>query len=921
MRFSGTRGITRSRVPLIAMLALAAIGMAGCDGDDGKDGSDGSAGPTGPAGPAGPTGPTGPAGPSPEIPGSSAGLLRGDITNISIASGKVTVEFEVKDKAGNPLTLATPSQFEFGLAKLMPRTDLRPQYWQSLVQFSTKSSSPATAATVLRPSTERADTNAALTNFGDIVAVAGKPGTYSYTFCTNIVDVGTFKYYGNTGAPSAAACGVSTGAGAISSSAGTAILNAMDLTFGPAATYRIYIGSRNPSTQPVRYNYNAVKDFEGGTPGTPLATLANQVVTDANCGACHGDSENRTSLRFRNLESTDATANIHGGNRFESQSCVICHNSSWFDSAGSTDTNWVTELDLPQLVHKLHSGDEEYLEGRYKHLHFYPQAITNCRTCHDNQQPLLASVQPAGRPDSEKNAWKERVSQQACNTCHDVNFQGGHFIVQNDNSRCLDCHDPASSVAPATAHITTPNISTPNSPELLAGYKKLQYEIASVTVEAATRRPIVKFRVQYQDRDPATGLPDGVWKNLDVKSGQFGDGTTFTGGPSFRIAWSAPLSTPVDPSNGPAVAAPQDYNNAGITTGGRTYFGNTVLTNTPASGTTPEFVAAEVFESNWTRAAYDQPGSVTLASIVATLPAMDASGYFTTPPLSVAFPADSTLRAVAMEGGFTFGPPLPGATSAPNNVAKAVIKSVDGSATAKRRDVTNDDACLLCHERLILHGGSRVDNPDQCVICHNTEMTSSNTFAGYMKANPAYNPTLPKSSSNRLYVSATAGEAGAFEVFGEKTMNLKDMLHLLHGQGFNSEEFNFLRSNPNAAGGGAGAYVFGEVRYPGRLDDCQTCHTASGYTALPPSDALWTVYNAFAGLSAGVLPVAPPSFANQMTRLAPTTAACGTCHDDASDRAHFSLNTSLAIGAESCDVCHGPGRTADVAVAHGARNQ
>jgi len=58
-----------------------------------------------------------------------------------------------------------------------------------------------------------------------------------------------------------------------------------------------------------------------------------------------------------------------------------------------------------------------------------------------------------------------------------------------------------------------------------------------------------------------------------------------------------------------------------------------------------------------------------------------------------------------------------------------------------------------------------------------------------------------------------------------------------------------------------------------------------------------------------------------MTRLAPTTAACGTCHDDASDRAHFSLNTSLAIGAESCDVCHGPGRTADVAVAHGARNQ
>jgi len=55
MKSTVARGITRSRVPLIAVLALAAIGIVGCSGDDGK---------TGPAGPAstvpGPTGPTGP---------------------------------------------------------------------------------------------------------------------------------------------------------------------------------------------------------------------------------------------------------------------------------------------------------------------------------------------------------------------------------------------------------------------------------------------------------------------------------------------------------------------------------------------------------------------------------------------------------------------------------------------------------------------------------------------------------------------------------------------------------------------------------------------------------------------------------------------------------------------------------------------
>ncbi|MCM2312764.1 MAG: hypothetical protein NDI84_15330, partial [Steroidobacteraceae bacterium] len=60
MRFSGARGITRTRVPLIAMLALAAtIGLAGCEGDDGKDGATGPQGPTGSTGVTGPTGPTG----------------------------------------------------------------------------------------------------------------------------------------------------------------------------------------------------------------------------------------------------------------------------------------------------------------------------------------------------------------------------------------------------------------------------------------------------------------------------------------------------------------------------------------------------------------------------------------------------------------------------------------------------------------------------------------------------------------------------------------------------------------------------------------------------------------------------------------------------------------------------------------------
>jgi OmcA/MtrC family decaheme c-type cytochrome len=70
MKFAGARGITRSRVPLIAMLALAAtLGLAGCEGDDGKDGAAGTPGAPGAPGPEGPTGPAGPAGPAGPVPG------------------------------------------------------------------------------------------------------------------------------------------------------------------------------------------------------------------------------------------------------------------------------------------------------------------------------------------------------------------------------------------------------------------------------------------------------------------------------------------------------------------------------------------------------------------------------------------------------------------------------------------------------------------------------------------------------------------------------------------------------------------------------------------------------------------------------------------------------------------------------------
>ncbi len=65
-----------------------------------------------------------------------------------------------------------------------------------------------------------------------------------------------------------------------------------------------------------------------------------------------------------------------------------------------------------------------------------------------------------------------------------------------------------------------------------------------------------------------------------------------------------------------------------------------------------------------------------------------------------------------------------------------------------------------------------------------------------------------------------------------------------------------------------------------------------------------------------------------MTNLvnSPIAAACFACHDSAADKSHMEANggsiyatRSAALqNAESCLICHGPGRTAPIADVHAA---
>lgn len=867
MKSAGARGITRSRVPLIAMLALAAsIGLSGCEGDDGKDGSDGSAGPTGPSGPSGPTGPVGPTGPTgPAGPGTVTntevgGLMRGSISQISIdranGAGKLTVAFELKDAAGNPIDLPSGSQFEFYVAKLVPATADKPAGWQNLVQRSS-----GTAVKVLTPTTERGDTNPDTTTAGTVAKTG--PGAYSYTYFTDLVEVGTFKYYGSGTEPAGAAGVGISNSGVISSAAGTAVLDGLNMGLEDSATYRVSILSRAVAADGQQLRLNMSSDFTPAGLPAVLPTFANQVVTDASCGACHGDSENRTFL-----------LPFHGGRRYAVETCVMCHNQNYYYAAGSTDTNWVTRVDMKELVHKLHAGDPTYFGGRYAELHFYPQDLSNCRTCHDNQNALLASYQPADRAPADTMAWMDRPSIQACGTCHQTTNFATHFGGQTDNSNCTVCHGVDDGfVLVADAHVTAGDIySTPNSPEMIAGAKILKYEIASVTLNA-TQQPVVRFRIQYRN-DAA----DTTWKNLILKAADpFGDGSTLAaGGLNWLVATSgaSPASTNPNSTSGGTIASPVDFNNAGLTTNGRQYFN----LDTPTG-----------------LRAYDQPLNTTLSSLWDTLPDPDANGFYTV-TLTPAYPAGATLKMVAMESYL--------AVNGRNISADAVVKGIDGQNSTARRSVTNIQQCLLCHERLGFHSNAgRANNPDHCVMCHNTETTSSNLFAGY----------LTGGTGAGLWAVAAAGDPGAFEV-SQKPLNLKDMAHFLHGGAMTVDKFNFIRGNPNG-GSGNGIYNFEHVSYPAKLADCKSCHTNDAAYDLPlNANALGTVYDAAPGLGANIGAFSPAL----NLRYGASTSACGSCHDSADAKVHFATQSLPGVG-EACDTCHAAGRDADVVKAHSAR--
>jgi OmcA/MtrC family decaheme c-type cytochrome len=581
------------------------------------------------------------------------------------------------------------------------------------------------------------------------------------------------------------------------------------ITYEPSLTHRVAMQVSGGGLPPL----NVVHDFVPA--GGEVTTLRKIIETDS-CNTCHGE------LR------------VHGS-RIEVDYCVVCHNP------GTVDVVTGMDVALAPMVHKIHMGHnlpgDPYMIGDNDYSEVtYPQAINNCRKCHDG----------ANEATPQGDNWKEMPNMASCGSCHaDTTFGAGATHTAGsfpDNSMCASCH---SSDKIEGYHML--EYVTPHNPRIPEGYSTISYEILAVTVDAA-RKPTVEFKIlrDGQPIDPQT-LPADL-----------------TGGPSFLLAYASPQGG----------MASSDYNNLGRSAA--------------------------------------QPASVSLANLRAgtagTLTAVAGNPGAWRAFINTAFPADAAMRAVSLQGYFS-------QTVGEESVARHAISiyaPVEGD-DARRVSVDNDK-CAACHERLELHGGNRVHEIGVCVMCHNPNLSTSGRGA-----DPA----------NLALEASTADDYGPDPLlFPESSNHLKFMVHALHASSKRTTDYEFVRDRGTS---GVFYYNWAEVTYPGVLNNCETCHNEGTYELPVAEGALPTTLRTTSGDPAedrAAIGAARSSVPNATDLIvSPNSATCYPCHDTWLAAAHMEQNGGAIEWergtwesekpVETCELCHGPGRMADIAVMHG----
>jgi OmcA/MtrC family decaheme c-type cytochrome len=944
---------TRHWLALIVATVLAAS-LPACGGGD-----SGSAGPAGPPGDAGPAGPSGPPG-TPGAGGAGTTSVGSNaltnaaaiqtnaqawadleptvtVTGVTIASPPV-VTFSVVDGFGRPVvglgnttktstaTVASYANLAFALAKLVPGAGSAPSKWVSYIVTTVPTSTAAAAPT--RPSTDNTGT---LVDNGD--------GSYKYTFYR---DITTIKAQVD----------------AMTVSAPNSIADLGDLTYNASLTHRLAIalsgnapatGTNTPTgatssvaAVPMKHPANAVYDFIPATGAKATAAdFSRDVVATSNCEACH-----RKLGGIPGLSADEDAALFHGGNRNNVQYCAVCHTDqrrygqkeATYTSTGAvrtftSDTRIVdgrTIGNLPNYIHKVHMGpllvheNYDYAGVQPEHT-TYPQDIRNCTSCHDGSSTVSRTTKT-----KDGDNWKTKPSALACGSCHDgINFATGTGVTLRDkaagltatniggtgiahpagplpdDSQCALCHKSTGTFPLADIDLSHFPVTPPNAGNALAvaggnantnsawiasggsvgrlppGAIAPAYDVQSVS-RNASKQPVMVFR--WLQNGTAVPINDFATAPVNPATGQKEMWNDFMGSPSAQFVFAVPQD---------GIAAPADFNAA-------------------AAG--------------YLRKIWDGTATGTGAG---TLAGPNASGYYTVTLTGVTVPDNAVMLTGGMGYSYNVTSTLPlTQTNLPDYPVTApvagqtnkqgglivIAPNVQKVATGYtgRRAIVEDKRCNACHQELgtftedAFHAGQRND-ATTCSWCHNPNKTSSGWSA-----------------------------------------DSTSFVHAIHAAAKRQTPFNWHASSTTEG--------FFDITYPGILNDCLTCHlpgtfdfsasasaSAAGqvdgidkrlfrtvgqgtYTAAitnSPYVQLGVSYGSGFALNAATA-VTTPAAASTLV-MSPTVAACSACHDTADAVSHMKNNggafyqprgTAITGANETCLVCHGAGRTADIAVMH-----
>ena len=642
------------------------------------------------------------------------------------------------------------------------------------------------------------------------------------------------------------------------------------LPAGYAAAQTHTVGAQvdrpNPEAGGPTLHANPIFDFV--PVGGPVTTVREPVTTNE-CNQCH-----------------DPLA-IHGGGRREIELCQLCHTRQLTGGYG----------EFRVIVHRIHRGKDlpsivgGVVGATYEYGgHEYAKKVQACvggalatLPCEDDADCPSGTctgttVVGVGFPKDLRRCdschkdgttatnYKTHPGPRPCTACHDTvnpslnttdagppgwnHIQDGAAGFAFPDNACVSCHTADDGELALDVASITGAHTIPERSQQLAGLKT---QILQASGTAGN--PVV---VDFSVKDDA-GTP------LDVK---------------YRKTCSASAS-----NKGTACT-----DNAECP-GGMCGFEFTV--RFVISGPQTDFGGAANPDPSMTPPPYFQPSAVG-TSVNGTLSDMAVDGTFTfTTNAANSLPASAagTWR-VGLEVRHTVYIDLPyqrtdvSVTEAALNVVRDF--SVDGSAVAPRRMPVDTAACESCHSEFSygfsLHGNLR-NQVEYCVLCHNPN----------------------KSDFDRRKNAIALGVDAATE-----PINLKHLIHKLH-RGEEMADDHYLIYGFGSAPLNFTPHDFKEIRFPGNLADCTTCHTGDSYT-LPIADGA-PVLPTRRTIVTGATPGAAVEIA--AGSAPPITDACTSCHDSEAALAHAETNITSS-GAEACAVCHGEGSVAAVSEVHAA---